>query len=234
MEMRLCPNNHYFDKTLHGACPHCVGGAYIGETVADVDANQAGIGKTVPVGAVAGRQYGAGMRADMEPNGAGRRAAVEPNGAGMRAAVEPNGAGMRADAAIDAAAMDGEQTRAIAQYEIGLEPVVGWLVCVEGKNKGRDYRIHAENNFIGRDLGMDIAISDDEAVSRHNHAIVSYDTRDNAYYFAQGTGRSIVRVNGKAMLSTAQLAANDQIEIGGTKLVFVPLRGEGFDWLATG
>src|SRR5881394_738435 len=27
------------------------------------------------------------------------------------------------------------------------EPVVGWLVCVEGPDRGRDFRLHAEKNF---------------------------------------------------------------------------------------
>ena len=225
MDMRLCPSNHYYDKSIHCVCPHCVGVEDIGKTVAgaeavaeaEADAYQASLGRTAPVGV-----------ARTAPLGAARTA---PLGA---VSARQNIAGRRADGGRDAAPVYGGQTKAMIQYEIGLDPVVGWLVCVEGKSKGRDYRIHAENNFIGRDPSMDIAISGDEAVSRQNHAIISYDTREKAYYFAQGTGRSIVRVNGKAMLSTVRLEAYDRLEIGDTKLVFVPLLGEGFDWLAIG
>lgn len=164
--------------------------------------------------------------------------AVEPYQAGLGKTMpvdtvidKQTGADSFADAKRNVAPMNVGQTKAVVQYENDLDPVVGWLVCVEGKNKGRDYRIHAENNFIGRDPSMDIAISDDEAVSRQTHAIISYDTRDRAYYFAQGTGRGIVRVNGRATLSTTQLEAYDRIEIGNTRFVFVPLCGEDFDWL---
>jgi len=189
MKMCLCPNNHYYDQSVHSFCPHCAGGLNVGKTMPAAEPNQAGLGKTMPVDIVADKQTGAGSSSDVG------------------------------------------QTKAVVQYESGLDPVVGWLVCVEGNNKGRDYRIHAENNFIGRDPGMDIAISDDEAVSRQTHAIISYDIRDRVYYFAQGTGRGIVRVNGRATLSTTQLEAYDRIEIGNTKFVFVPLCGEDFDWL---
>ena len=30
-----------------------------------------------------------------------------------------------------------------------LKPVTGWLVCLEGPSRGRDYRIIAEKNFMG-------------------------------------------------------------------------------------
>ena len=217
MQMRLCPNNHYFDKSLSDVCPHCGCGTDIdkadkagktcttgkpgklGKPEGEAGAYQASRGKNEPAGVASGRQNGAGRRTDEDRN-------AMPKNSGP--------------------------TKAMIEFEIGFDPVVGWLVCVEGKNKGRDYRIHAENNFIGRDPSMDIAINDDEAVSRLNHAIVSYDARDKSYYFAQGTGRSIVRVNGKAMLSIAKLEAYDLLEIGETKLVFVPLCGKDFDWLA--
>lgn len=125
---------------------------------------------------------------------------------------------------------DGERTAAVIKKEIGIDPVVGWLVCVEGKEKGRDYRIHADNNYIGRSERMDICIQGDDTISRENHAIISYDSRDRLYYFSQGNGRSIIRLNGKALFSTEQLKAYDIVEIGSTKLIFIPLCGEAFDW----
>lgn len=33
-------------------------------------------------------------------------------------------------------------------------PVVGWLVCTEGVNKGTDYRLHQGRNFVGRSSEM--------------------------------------------------------------------------------
>ena len=31
-----------------------------------------------------------------------------------------------------------------------FDPVVEWLVCIDGPEKGRDYRIRSGNNYIGR------------------------------------------------------------------------------------
>src|SRR5262249_26846325 len=50
-----------------------------------------------------------------------------------------------------AASADPGVTRAVYRDSTtGISPVVGWLVCVEGPDKGRDFRIHSEKNFIGR------------------------------------------------------------------------------------
>lgn len=122
------------------------------------------------------------------------------------------------------------RTIAVIKEEIGIDPVVGWLVCTNGTEKGRDYRIHSDNNFIGRSEKMDICIRGDETISRENHAIISFDTRDKIYYFSPGDGRSIVRLNYKALFMTSEIKAYDIIEIGKTKLLFIPLCGERFEW----
>lgn len=125
---------------------------------------------------------------------------------------------------------DDGRTVALIKEELGIDPVVGWLVCIEGQEKGRDYRIHSDNNFIGRNEKMDICIRGDETISRENHAIISFDIRDKIYYFSPGEGRSIVRLNDKALFTTSELHAYDVIEIGKTKLIFIPLCGERFEW----
>src|SRR5258708_3260880 len=51
----------------------------------------------------------------------------------------------------------------------GIDAVVGWLVCVHGRNRGRDYRIRSENNTVGRSENMDICISGDDLISRERH-----------------------------------------------------------------
>lgn len=124
----------------------------------------------------------------------------------------------------------GGHTVAIIEQELGMDPVVGWLVCIEGKEKGKDFRIHADNNYIGRDPSMDIALTQDETVSRRNHAIISFDASSNVFYFSPGEGRSIIRHNGNPVFSTVELAERDVISIGMTKLLFVPFCGKDFKW----
>ena len=110
-----------------------------------------------------------------------------------------------------------------------VEPVVGWLVCVEGPMRGNDYRLHAGYNYIGRELG-DVRISGDQQISRQNHAMVAFDDADGIYYAGPSAGRNLLKVNGKTVLNAVELNRYDIISIGTTKLMFVPLCGEHFSW----
>ena len=112
----------------------------------------------------------------------------------------------------------------------GFRPVAGWLVSIDGPTRGQDYRICQEYNFIGRSDEMDICLSGDDHISREKHAVVAYDEPTNAFYFGPADGRNIVRVNGRPVLSTVELARGDVITIGSTKLLFVPLCGPDFSW----
>lgn len=123
-----------------------------------------------------------------------------------------------------------EKNALIDKVKQGIDPVVGWFVVVNGDNKGSYYMIHSENNYIGSSTDNDICLKDDETVSRENHAFVTYDENTKVFYFTPGTVRSIVRMNGNALLQTAELKAYDTVEIGMTKLLFIPLCGEAFDW----
>ncbi|MDD6157638.1 MAG: FHA domain-containing protein [Lachnospiraceae bacterium] len=123
-----------------------------------------------------------------------------------------------------------DRTESAYMKEKGMDPVVGWLVAVTGTLKGTDYRIHSDNNFIGRSRRMSICISGDDTISKENHAVISYDTRSKKFYFKPGTGKNLVRVNENAIFSITELKAYDIIELGVTKFVFIPFCGEGFDW----
>ncbi len=148
------------------------------------------------------------------------------SGKTMPIQAENPGATMPMDYSSDAG-----KTIAVIKESMGLDPVVGWLVCTTGPNKGMDYRIHADNNFIGRNQNMDISIQGDDTISRENHAIISYDTVDGVYYFSPGDGRSIVRYNGKAIFQTTELKSHDRIIVGKTEFIFVPLCVNDFAWM---
>ena len=111
----------------------------------------------------------------------------------------------------------------------GGDPVVGWLVCVEGPMRGNDYHLHAGYNYIGREIG-DVRISGDQQISRQNHAMIAFDDTDCVYYVGPSAGRNLLKVNGKTVLNAVELHSYDVISIGTTKLMFVPLCGEHFSW----
>jgi hypothetical protein len=110
-----------------------------------------------------------------------------------------------------------------------IEPVVGWLVCVQGAERGRDYRIHAGQNFIGRSFGMDVAVIGDEQISREKHCVIVYDPGTGNYHLVHGEGTDTY-LNDDLLAGYAVLKNRDQITIGASEFIFVPLCEEGFQW----
>lgn len=111
-----------------------------------------------------------------------------------------------------------------------FQPVVGWLVCIDGPAKGRDFRIHSQYNYIGRGQHMDICISGDNCISTDRAAVIAYDALEKFFSFGPSMGHNVVRVNGKMLMNAVVLNPYDELTIGQTKLLFVPLCGERFDW----
>lgn len=117
-----------------------------------------------------------------------------------------------------------------APESVNADPVVGWLVVMNGINRGRSYTLHSDNNFIGSSSKMDVRIEGDSSVCEDNHAFITYDSRDRIFYLTPGEVRSIVRNNGKPVLQPVVLNAKDRVEIGSAVLMFIPLCDENFDW----
>lgn len=122
------------------------------------------------------------------------------------------------------------KTVGVFKKKLGIDPVVGWLVAVEGPERGKDFRITAEKNFIGRSEKMDIPITGDPSVSRENHAIVSYNPKNNSFRILPGDGRGLVYLNDEEVLTPLVLNPYDLIEVGESKLLFVPFCNEQFQW----
>ena len=121
-------------------------------------------------------------------------------------------------------------TKALHREPSGLSPVVGWLVCVEGPDRGQDYRIHMEKNFIGRSPAMDIAITGDESISRDKHATVTFDPKKRVFWLLPGESSGLVYLNDTLVNTPAELKPDDVLELGTSKLVLVPFASEKFQW----
>ena len=125
---------------------------------------------------------------------------------------------------------DDQKTVGIMKKEKGIDPVVGWIVCIDGPMKGQDFKIKAERNFVGRDVGMDIAITKDLSISRENHAIISYNPKNSVFRIIQGDSRGMVYLNDEEVLVPTEIVRGDIIEMGQSKFIFVPLCEGGFVW----
>ena len=110
-----------------------------------------------------------------------------------------------------------------------VDPVVGWVVCVDGPLRGTDWRIHVGYNYIGRETG-DIHIQGDSQISREKHAMIAYHNKNRTYYVGPAEGRNIIELNGEPVFNATKLSKFDIITIGATKLMFVPLCDDTFTW----
>lgn len=112
----------------------------------------------------------------------------------------------------------------------GLNPVVGWLVCIEGPDKGKDYRLYNKINSIGRAEGNDVVLDKEQTVSQRNHARLAYDARHNNFQLIPSDAINIVYVNDAPLYVPHLLSAYDVIEFGDTKLMFIPFCAPQFQW----
>jgi len=71
-----------------------------------------------------------------------------------------------------------------------FDPVVGWLVCIEGPDKGRDYRILKGNSSIGRGATAQIRIMGDSSVSKEDAANISYVAKTRKFSLMAGETRN--------------------------------------------
>lgn len=211
MTLVKCPNGHYYDSSRFGNnCPHCgMSGA------ASIGADQT----TVPLNIPDAPQP---ANAVTEPLTVSQPVVSQPVVSQPANVTAPTVSDDDRTLPVTADMLDGMAEKPA--------PVVGWLVCTDGVNKGTDYRLHQGRNFIGRSPEMDVCILGDNTVSRSSHAIVVYDPRSNVYLAQPGSSKELFYVNDKLVLNPVELKTMDLLNIGDTKLMFVPLCGEQFHW----
>lgn len=111
-----------------------------------------------------------------------------------------------------------------------IDPVVGWLVCIEGFEKGKDYRLTNKRNFVGSSTDLDVCILGDKKIEKKNNFVITYNEKQKVFVISPGETGNLVYVNKKAIYETTKLDSYSLIEIGDTKLVFVNFCGDNFTW----
>ena len=109
-------------------------------------------------------------------------------------------------------------------------PVCGWIVCISGPRQGKDYKIKAGKNFVGRADDMDIQILGDNQISRRNHGVIVFDSKKKETVLLPGDSNGIVYLNDAAVYMPMTSNAYDTIEMGESKFVFIPFCGDNFMW----
>lgn len=216
MAISECPNGHLYDTSLYGTCPYCRGGNNM------IDFDQSG--KTA-----APQGIGPSANATVAPGGFVPPQPEMNRTVPVRETAESVGKTVAPESYVRKAA---EENRTVAafQREYDMDPVVGWLVCVEGAGKGKSYELYARINSIGRGSENDVAIKGDATISRDRHARLAYDPRHNNYQLIPGESTNNIYLNDEPVYTPVKLAAYDLVELGQSKFLFIPLCGDRFRW----
>lgn len=111
-----------------------------------------------------------------------------------------------------------------------IRRTAGWLVGIEGPSKGKAYTVRENKNYIGRSANNDIVLAEDHTVSREKHAVIIYVPKQRIFIAQPGDSRELFYVNDDVVLENLPLKSGDLIEIGRSKLRFLPLCGSEFGW----
>ncbi len=94
------------------------------------------------------------------------------------------------------------------------------LVVIEGPDAGREFELPMRGGVVGRGDGSLVQLTD-PTVSRQ-HGLI--ELRDGALCWVDDSGKSRTLINGRPSALHA-LAAGDEVVIGATKLVYLPVDG---------
>lgn len=117
--------------------------------------------------------------------------------------------------------------------DCGIDPVVGWVICVKGAYFGQSFPLKSGKNRIGRSHEMNVRLMDDDSVSRTCVAEIVFDTKACVFSILPGQSESLCYVNGSALYSRLVLQGYEEMEFGDTgrnKFIFLPLCGDKFQW----
>jgi hypothetical protein len=105
--------------------------------------------------------------------------------------------------------------------EVAKTPVVGWLVALNGKHKGEDFRVKEGKNIIGCDPDCDIVLTDDFLSGKH--ANLKYVNKDGERVFIitdlDSTNGTFLN-DSEEPIAREELVDNDTVAFGQTKMKF--------------
>ncbi len=200
-----CENGHWYDTAVNRLCPHCKRNSEkLGIRLDDIEEDD----RTISIAEVdlsLGDELGAIIGSSIQ------------NSSGF-------------DTEDMTSSVDSDKTISFGFFDlVNVSPVVGWLICMTGTERGKDFRLHTEKNFVGRSTSMDVVLIDDKKIARDKHCSIQYDPKGNAFYVSPENG-NLTYMNDKVLDSPVMIQDGDLIKIGETKLMFIPFCKEGRIW----
>ncbi len=120
-------------------------------------------------------------------------------------------------------------TAPVAATDTLINPVVGWLAIIAGPGRGTVLPLSYGVNDIGRGAGAKVRLDfGDTAIALENQAAIIY-TAGSRHFYLQSVAAE-TRLNGQPASASVALTHGDLLQLGQTRLRFVPLCGPDFDW----
>lgn len=203
MAIVRCKAGHYYDEQKFSACPHC--GIFAGGVQGNPEDRQGGVSK----------------RAEDEER------TVALYGGSAQGGEDAKGQTV----ALGSMALPADDQKTIGLISDGSrnDYVTGWLVCISGQERGRDYRLYHGFNHVGRDADMSVSIAEDLTVSRRNHCAIVYDGKSNCFYLTPEAGNSVF-LNGVRLDLPKTLRTGELLTIGTGTFEFIAFCREGRTW----
>ncbi len=214
MNLAQCNNGHFYDDERFSCCPYCNNTAS-GELTSDANLSQMELTSDAVDSGFNWSESGSGSSTITEKE--------------TKSDIPDNG-GETLSSVVDKVKQDDDDEKTTYFENEAGKPVVGWLVCIEGSHFGNDFKLRLGGNFIGRGTNMDVSISGDPSVSRNKHAVVIYEPKNNMFIIQPGESKGLTYLNDKVILSPTEMASNDIIQLGNTKLMFIPCCTDKFTW----
>jgi|SRR5262245_17683916 len=100
-------------------------------------------------------------------------------------------------------------------------PVVGWLIALDGKHKGEDFKIVEGKNKVGKNADCEVVITDEFVSSEH--ALINYDKDEKNFAITDlgsANGTFVYESGEYKKIKARDLLDNDTIKLGETQLRF--------------
>lgn len=251
-----CGFGHIYDSDIYPTCPYCNSNQQVihfgqtpvgegGRTMGPADAGYPPVrdpGRTQPLeggwGPASTQRTGWGPRptegtswGGTPVTEGGKTAPITTQGGGRSVTDDsvtrpPRNYETKNERRVD----EDQKTVGELKRKLGIDPVVGWLVCIKGAEKGKDYRLLGKINTIGSSEKMDICIKGDKTISKVNHARLGYGEKTNRFTLIPADGSNVIYLNGEEVYSPTVLSPYDVIEFGETALAFIPMCSDRFTW----
>lgn len=215
MSVVRCPKGHFYDDQRFSHCPHC---GVFSEPAGGAGAES---GKAGQPGAGEKKKgiFGWLDREKTVAFSSEKAAELSSSGEDHTIALKNVSDGQE----------DDQKTIGFFSGAKGNDFVTGWLVCVEGEEKGRDYRLHHGFNRVGRNFTMDVQVMEDMEISEETHCSIVYDDKTNQFSLIPSHG-TITYFKGQMLNGPETLQSGDELRIGKSCFVFIPFCGEGRVW----